>query len=239
MPETQELTYRHGDTTLTGQIARPVGDGPHPAVLVMHSALGLDDHMCRRAGGVADLGYIALATDMYGVGGMTLTRGEQGRHFMRLQKHPDLMRARVLAGFEAVRALPDVDGDRVSAIGFCFGGQCVLELARSGAPARSVVSFHGVLTTAQPAQPGAVSARILCITGAKDPYAPAADVASLQQEMTAAAADWQVTMYGAGFHAFTFPDIGEQNIPGVAYDPLLDRLSWAQATEFLAATLER
>ena len=89
------------------------------------------------------------------------------------------MRARVLAGFEAVRALPDVDGDRVSAIGFCFGGQCVLELARSGAPARSVVSFHGVLTTAQPAQPGAVSARILCITGAKDPYAPAADVASL------------------------------------------------------------
>ena len=89
MPETQELTYRHGDTTLTGQIARPVGDGPHPAVLVMHSALGLDEHMCRRAGDLADLGYIALATDMYGVGGMTLTRGEQGRHFMRLQKHPD------------------------------------------------------------------------------------------------------------------------------------------------------
>ncbi len=236
MSETQEFTYRHGDTTLTGQIARPAGEGPHPAVLVMHSALGLDDHMCRRARDLADLGYIALATDMYGVGQMVLTREEQGRHFLRLQKHPDLMRARVRAAFDAVRALADVDAERTSAIGFCFGGQCVLELARSGAPARSVVSFHGVLTTARPAEPGAVRARVLCITGAKDPYAPVAEVAALQQEMTAASADWQVTMYGSGFHAFTSPDIAEQNIPGVAYDPLLDRLSWAQATEFLAAT---
>ena len=102
------------------------------------------------------------------------------------------------------------------------------------------MSFHGVLTTAKPAGPGAVRARVLCVTGAKDPYAPAADVAALQEELTAASADWQFTMYGTGFHAFTFPDIGEQDdIPGVAYDPLLDRLSWAQATGFLAATLER
>jgi dienelactone hydrolase len=238
MTGTTDFSYGHGGVTLTGQLARPSGSGPHPAVLVMHSALGLDDHMCRRASDLAALGYVALATDMYGIGRKSLSRAETGPLLGPLLDHPDLLRSRVVAGLDAVRALPDVDSSRVGAIGFCFGGQCVLELARSGADVRSVVSFHGLLKTAMPAPSGTLTAKVLVITGAKDPYAPAEDIAAFEDEMTAAGADWQMTVYGAGFHAFSVPNISESRIPGTAYDPVLDSLSWAQATAFLAAAWE-
>jgi len=234
--QTRAFGYEHDGLALTGEIARPSGRGPRPAVLVMHSALGIDVHMCRRASDLAAMGFVALATDMYGVG-PRLTKEEAGKHFFRLSQHPDLLRARVIAAFNTVRELDEVDSARVSAIGFCFGGQCALELARSGAEVSSVVSFHGLLRTASPARRGAVRAKVLSITGVKDPYVPAEDMAAFQREMTDAEADWQVTVYGEGLHAFTMPDIADQDVPGTAYDPLLDHLSWAQATTFLAATL--
>jgi dienelactone hydrolase len=238
MTETQDFAYNHDGLMLTGQIARPAGDGPHRGVLVMHSALGLDDLVCRRACDLAALGYVALATDMYGVGRNPLSKEEVGPLFLALQESPDLLRSRVIAGFDKLRGVPEVDATRVSAIGFCFGGQCVLELARTGADLRSVVSFHGLLRTAMPAQPGTVQAKVLTISGARDPYVPAEDVAAFRDEMTNAAADWQVTVYGQGLHAFTEPDIDKQDVPGTAYDPFLDPLSWAQATAFLGETLE-
>jgi dienelactone hydrolase len=238
MTETQDFTYDHDGLMLTGQIARPSGAGPHPGVLVMHSALGLDDLVCRRARDLAALGYVALATDMYGVGQERISKEGCGPLFLALQESPDLLRSRAIAGFDRLRALPEVDAARVSAIGFCFGGQCALELARNGADLRSVVSFHGLLRTAMPAQRGAVKATVLTMSGARDPYVPAEDVAAFRGEMTNAAADWQVTVYGQGLHAFTEPDIAKQDVPGTEYDPFLDRLSWAQATAFLAATVE-
>jgi dienelactone hydrolase len=233
---TLDFPYEHNGVSLTGQIARPSGQGPHPAVLVMHSALGIDEHACRRAGDLAALGYVALATDMYGAG-RQLGRDEAGARFLELSQNPDLLRSRVVATYSAVRDLDEVDSTRIAAIGFCFGGQCALELARSGAEVSSVISFHGLLRTANPARCGVVTAKVLSITGVKDPYAPVEDMEAFQQEMTDAEVDWQVTLYGEGFHAFTMPDIAEQNVPGTAYDPLLDHLSWAQATTFLAATL--
>jgi dienelactone hydrolase len=236
MSATQDFSYDHDGLSLVGQIARPSGRGPHPAVLVMHSALGIDDLVCRRARDLAALGYVALAADMYGAG-RDLSKQEAGTQFLKLQKHPDRLRSRVVATFDAVRDLDEVDSTRVCAIGFCFGGQCALELARSGAEVQSVVSFHGLLRTASPAQSGAVTAKVLSISGAKDPYVPDADVAAFQREMTDAGVDWQVTVYGEGLHAFTMPDIADHDVPGTAYDPLLDHLSWAQATTFLAATL--
>jgi dienelactone hydrolase len=187
----------------------------------MHSALGIGELECRRAGDLAASGYVALATDMYGAG-RQLTKEESGSYFLELLQNPDL---------------DEVDSARVSAIGFCFGGQCALELARSGAEVCAVVSFHGLLRTASAAQRGAVTAKVLSITGVKDPYVPAEDVAAFQREMTDAGVDWQVTVYGQGLHAFTMPDIARQGVAGTAYDPLLDHLSWAQATTFLAATL--
>jgi dienelactone hydrolase len=236
MSATQDFAYEHDGLPLMGQIARPSGQGPHPAVLVMHSALGIDELVCRRAGDLAALGYVALATDMYGAG-RQLTKEEAGKHFLGLLENPDPLRARLVAAFTAVRDLDEVESTRVAAIGFCFGGQCALELARSGAVLMSVVSFHGLLRTASPAQRGAVTAKVLSITGVKDPYVPVEDLDAFQREMTDAEVDWQVTVYGEGLHAFTMPDIAEQQVPGTAYDPLLDHLSWAQATTFLAATL--
>jgi dienelactone hydrolase len=204
-------------------------------VLVMHDLLGMSAMLLRRTQELARAGYVALATDMYG----PRTPGAPEHHDGSvLQTKPELLRARVLASFEAVRKLPQVDPGRIAAIGYCFGGECVLELARSGAAARSVVSFHGLLTTKLPAKPGAVRAKILAITGALDPYAPPVHVHEFQKEMTDAGADWQMTTYGLGWHAFTDPDVATRiDVPGLRYDPLLDRLSWTQATAFLEATV--
>jgi dienelactone hydrolase len=236
MGATQDFRYEHDGLALTGQIALPPGEGPHPAVLVMHSAAGPDDLVCQRATDLAALGYVGVATDMYGVG-RDLSREQMGKSLVELQTNPELLRARVVAAFDAIRDIPEVDGVRVSAIGFCFGGQCALELARSGADVRSVVSFHGLLRTAMPARPGVVKAKVLSITGSKDPYVPAEDVAEFQREMVDAEVDWQATVYGTGLHAFTMPDITADDFEGVAYDPLLDHLSWAQATTFLSASI--
>lgn len=229
--------YAHEGVTLRGELATPAGPGPHPALLVMHDAHGLGAVVRERAQRLAEAGYVALATDMYGDGKLFTKSEDAGGPFMELQESPALLRGRVLAALEALRALPQVDAGRIGAIGFCFGGQCVLELARSGAEVRAVVSFHGLLKTRQPAEAGAVKAKVLVLTGAKDPYAPLEDVAGFQDEMIAAGADWQLTTYGEAWHAFTDPLTETKGVPGVRYDPLVDKLSWAQATAFLQALL--
>ena len=236
MSALEPFAYAHDGLKLSGRLARPVGPGPHPAILVMHSALGPDQQTGERAQDLAKLGYVALATDLYGLGpaGPDL---DYMPLFQQYQEQPDLLRGRILAGYEALRELPEVDAGRIGAIGYCFGGQCVLELARTGADVRSVVSFHGLLRTARPAQPGTVKAHMLVLTGAKDPFVPEEDVRRFQEEMTGAEADWQLTIYGEGYHSFTAPEAAKLNLEGIRYDPLLDRLSWAQATAFLDATL--
>jgi dienelactone hydrolase len=237
MGELRAFDYEHEGVVLKGELALPAGPGPHPAVLVMHDAHGLSDLTRGRALALAEEGYAALATDMYGGGKLFTGQTEVGPVFLELQENPERLRGRVLAAFEALRAHPAVDQGRMGAIGFCFGGQCVLELARSGAPARAVVSFHGLLHAKLPARPGEVQAKVLVLTGGRDPYAPAEHVAALQREMTEAGADWQLTVYGEGWHAFTDPNPAKAEVPGVRYDPLIDKLSWAQATAFLDATV--
>jgi dienelactone hydrolase len=236
MTDLQVFEYRHDDLALFGLLAWPRGPGPHPAVLVMRDALALGQVVSRRAHDLAAAGYVALVTDMYGVGPGEPQQAEASRMFGELQQEPERLRGRVLAAYDALRALEGVDASRISAIGYCFGGQCVFELARSGADVRSVVSFHGLMTTKLPAQPGAVKARVLAITGALDPYAPLSDVEGFQKEMSQAGADWHLTVYGQAMHAFTDPQVcAKTDIPGLKYDPLLDRLSWSQATAFLEA----
>jgi dienelactone hydrolase len=237
MTELCTFEYAHDGQALKGEIARPPGPGPHPAVLVMHHAIGLGENELRRTRMLAEAGYVALATDMYGIGAQAVGRDVFTPLFAGLQADPSRLRGRVLAGYEALRALPEVDGARIGAIGFCFGGQCVLELARTGAQVASVVSFHGLLTTDAPARKGGVQAKVLAIAGALDPYAPPEHVAEFQKEMASAEVDWHLTVYGQGLHAFTDPSVAAHDIPGVRYDAMLDHLSWAQATAFLEATL--
>jgi dienelactone hydrolase len=241
MTELRPFDYRDGDELFRGQIATPAGPGPHPAVLVMHDARGLGELARRRAVKLAEMGYVGLATDMYGAEAKYDLANplDGGRLMLALHEEPEKLRGRVVAAFEALKAYPQVDASRIGALGFCFGGQCVLELARSGADVKSVVSFHGLLTSKLPAKQGAVKAKVLVMTGAKDPYAPLEHVDGFREEMTAAGAQWQVTIYSEGYHAFTDPkaaDMGDV-VPGVRYDPLLDKLSWAQAMAMLEATI--
>lgn len=230
------LAHSHAGADLIGRIATPHGEGKHPAVLVMHDARGMGQTPLRRISELASMGYVGFAADMYG-GGEFLGEKGGGAHMVTLHGDPELFRARVLACFEALMSRPEVDPKRIAAIGYCFGGQCVLELARSGADVKLAISYHGLLTTKLPAQPGAVKAQIALFNGGKDPYVPAKDIAAFETEMAAAGARWHATLYSDAFHAFTDPDAHEMVASGVAYNALADRLSWAATKILLEETL--
>ena len=224
--KTETLTYSAGDTTFQGYLADPEGSGRRPGVLVVHEAPGLNDHPKRRARMLAELGYVALAVDMYGGGRVAGPGGDDAMKLMgALREDNDKLRRHVRAGFDALVARPNVDPKRIGAMGYCFGGLCVLELARSGAALAGVVSFHGILSTKTPEDAKNVTAKILVCTGAEDPLVPPDQVAAFAAEMTKANVDWQVITYGGAKHAFTNPDAGGR-IPGLAYNANADARSW-------------
>jgi dienelactone hydrolase len=223
----EDVALDHDGAALVGALARPEGAGPHPAVLVMHTAHGLGDFVRDRARRLAGHGFVALATDMYGGGRHFDDASEAGEPFLALQQNPDRLRARVAAWYEALKAVAGVDPARVAAIGFCFGGQCVLELARSGADVKAVVSYHGLLSTAAPAAPGAIAGRVTVYHGAKDPFVPADTVDAFRREMAGAGVRLQFTSFSEAAHGFTDPDIGRMVRAGIAYDEEADRVSWA------------
>jgi dienelactone hydrolase len=239
MSDLRTVEYEHDGVTLRGELAVPAGAGPHPALLVMHDAHGIGPLVRRRSQELATQGYVAFAPDMYGGGRRFENAREAGVLLKALYEKPQRLRDRVLAGLEVLKTQSQTDMDRIGALGFCFGGQCVLELARSGADMKAVVSFHGLLKTPLPAEPGVVKAKVLALTGKQDPYAPAADVEGFQKEMETAGVDWQLTVYGRGYHAFSEPEAVQMtNIPGVRYDPLLAKLSWSQAIAFIDAAFK-
>jgi len=154
---------------------------------------------------------------------------------MGLHKEPQKFRDRVVGWYETLKKQPGIDTNRIAAFGFCFGGNCVLELARSGADVKAVISYHGLLKTAFPAESGAVRALVSIFTGSEDPFAPPEDVAGFRKEMETAGAKFQITEYSGVYHAFTDPS-GEREmtlIPGIKYDALADRLSWAATVVLL------
>jgi dienelactone hydrolase len=237
MNELRPVTCNHEGVALEGLVAEPGTPGPHPAVLVMHTALGLGKQMRRQVGMLAQMGYIAVATDMYGGGVCYTNPTDAGAAFSQLRNNPQLLRARTVAWHALVSGMSNVDAMRVGAIGYCFGGHCVLELARSGADVKVVVSFHGLLETSMPAQRGGIKGIVSVYTGAKDPYAPEEHVQAFRHEMTAAEARWQVTMFGDAEHGFTDPDASAMKRPGIAYHELADRMSWAGASTLLETEL--
>ncbi len=233
----EKIGLQHDGASLEGQIAMPEGEAPFPAVLVMHNAYGLGSHVKASARALAGLGYVGIATDMYGGGVCHTTPEEAGTSLTDLHETPHLLRARCVAWLETVRALPFVDRDRIAAIGYCFGGQCVLELARSGANIKAVVSYHGLLTTGHPAEHGAVKGEVVAYCGGKDPYAPPEHVEGLRAEMDAAGAHCQITTFSEAAHAFTDPDARATARPGIEYNALANRISWAGTLALLDAVL--
>jgi dienelactone hydrolase len=226
--QTRDVDYRCEDANLRGYLAYENAAGPRPGVLVFHEGLGLNEFAMERARRLAELGYVALAADMFG-------ERRQGKNLQEiatlvggLRAEPEKLRARGRAGLATLATLPQVDAGRCAAIGFCFGGSVVLELARAGADLKAVVSFHGVLATKLPAQSGQVKASVLVCTGAEDPLAPPDQVAAFEDEMRAAAvADWQVISYGNTLHGFTNPAADGSMMRTAMYNEQADRRSWA------------
>jgi dienelactone hydrolase len=230
---TQTVTYRQDGTAMQGFLAYDDGlQGKRPGVLVVHEWWGLNDFARERAVKLGGLGYVALAADMYGGGATTRDREEAGKLAGALRGNPDLLRARARAALKVLAADPRVDPKRLAAIGFCFGGTTVLELAYSGADLAGVVSFHGGLPRPQPGDLKRLKAKILVLHGADDPHVPAADIAAFEQAMRQAGTDWQMVFFGGAVHGFTNPAAGDNKASGVAYDARAARRSWRCLQEF-------
>ncbi len=236
MSELLPIEIEQAGVNLRGYVARPAGEGPFPAVLVMHSALGIRHMTHDIARKLAALGYLAVAADMYGKDADISEPMKAGACYAALLQTPDLLRARTAAWFDAVAARGDVDASRIAAIGYCFGGQCVLELARSGRDVKAAVSFHGLLTTHAPAKPGDIKGEVAVWCGARDPFGPPEQTVAFRAEMEAAGANWQITEWGKVAHGFTDPK-GEGGMPGIEYDLIADKVSWAGTVALLQTVL--
>ena len=227
--QTKAIGYRDGDTELTGFLAwDDAGKHRRPGILVVHGGAGLDNHAMGRARRLAELGFIVFACDMYG-NGVAGNRERVMARITELRSDPAKLCQRARAGIDVLAAQPGVDG-RIAAVGYCFGGMTVLELARSSADLAGVISVHGSLDTSRPAQPGSVKAKILVCHGALDPHVPMKHVSAFVEEMNRAGADWQVIIYGGAMHGFTH-EAGPY-VPGVAYHAPSDVRSAALMQSF-------
>ncbi|MDH5674766.1 MAG: dienelactone hydrolase family protein [Myxococcales bacterium] len=226
----QLLPYREGEDAFDAFIARPEGDGPHPLMLVCHAWAGRGEFAEARARQLAELGYVGAAVDLYGVGKRGTDAASSNALMSSLIADPPKLRRRLQAAHDAVRALDGVDGDRVGAIGYCFGGLCAILMARMGLPLRGVASFHGLLKVGEPLE-AEVKARILVLHGQDDPMVAPADVGAFAEEMKRIDADWQLHAYRGAVHAFTNPEAHDREA-GSAYDAEADRRSWAAMRHF-------
>jgi dienelactone hydrolase len=231
---TANVSYAHVDVELEGYLAYdPVVDGRRPAVLIAHAWAGQTDFERRKAEHMARLGYAAFAIDMYGKGVVGSDRHENARLIQPFLADRALLRDRIRAACDAVRDFDVVDPSRVAAIGFCFGGLCVLDLARSGAPVRGVVSVHGLLGPPGLAgAPARMAAKVLALHGSDDPFVPPEHVQAFAAEMTALAADWQMHVYGGERHAFTHREAEDPEI-GNRYSPRAERRAMRAIADFL------
>lgn len=228
------VEYEHGDTTLQGFHAYDDAvEGERPGVLIVHQWTGLTDYERRRSGMLAELGYNVFALDIYGKG-VRPQPPESGEVSGTYKKDRELFRERLLAGLEVLRSDERTDDDRVAAIGYCFGGTGVLELARAGADLSGVVSFHGGLAPGEgmAAEEGEVKTPILVCHGAADPHSPREDVEAFREEMDAVGADWTLILYSDAVHSFTQPMAGDDPSKGAAYQERADKQSWQHMRVF-------
>lgn len=218
----ERIVYADGPTALTGWLARPSG-AARAAIVIFPTIANVNEHMERRARMLADLGYAAMIADFYGEPVPSFEAA--GPLAARLRATAEGYRARLRAAIAALRTeAPDLP---MAAIGYCMGGQAVLEAARDGADLVLAASFHGLLDTQAPALPGAVKARLLVCHGDADPMVPHDQVLAFWNEMNAAGADWHFHAYSGVKHGFTDPASDARSLPAIAYNASADRQSWA------------
>lgn len=239
----KEVSYQADGTSLKGYVAYDDAvEGKRPGVLVVHEWWGLNDYARKRARMLAQQGYTALALDMYGDGKMAHHPDDAQKFSSEVSQNEALAKTRFDAALALLKQQKTVDADNIGAIGYCFGGSVVLNMARLGEPLKVVESFHGGLKTSHPAEPGVMKARIASFTGEADPFIPAEQVAAFRQEMDKAGVKYHVVTYPGAMHSFTSPDadkLGKEfNLP-MAYNAAADEASWADGLAFLADAFKR
>jgi dienelactone hydrolase len=232
--QSKVLEYQDNGVTLKGFLCWDDSiQGKRPGVLVVPEWWGLNDYARMRAEMLAKLGYVALAVDMYGQGQET-DKPEQAKAWAgKIMSDIPAWRQRGLAGLEALRGQPLVDTGRLAAIGYCFGGSTVVQMAYAGADLKGVVSFHGSLPVATQAEQGKIKARILAAHGAADAFVPFEQVRAFEEGLDKAGVVWELTAYSGAHHAFTNPKAGDYHLDNVAYDARADRRSWESMRGFL------
>jgi dienelactone hydrolase len=224
---TKTVPYRHNGVSLEGYLAYDDAiKGKRPGVLIVHEWWGLNDYARRRAEQLAAMGYLAFALDMYGKGKVTQHPNQASEWMNQINQNIDTWRNRALAGFEVLSKAPNTDKKRIAAIGYCFGGATVQQLAYGGADLKGVVSFHGSLIPPTNIQSSDVIAKIMISHGSADPFAKPAQVQNYLAEMEKSGLDWQMIFYGGAKHSFTNPDADKVGMAALSYNKSADQRSW-------------
>ncbi|MBF0311304.1 MAG: dienelactone hydrolase family protein [Magnetococcales bacterium] len=232
--QTKEVVYRDGEVALKGWLAWDDAiAGPRPGVVVVHEWWGLNDYALGRARMLAGMGYAAFAMDMYGDNKVTTHGGTAGEWMKQITGNIAAWRERARLGLEAFRQEAVVDKERVAAIGYCFGGATVMQMAYAGMDLRGVASFHGSLPPAVGEDLGRIRAKVLVAHGQADGFIPAERIVAFQKGLEEAKADWSMVVYGGAKHGFTNPEAGKMGIEGLAYDESADKRSWKALEVFL------
>lgn len=224
---TRVIHFTHGDVVVEGVIAwDDTVTTKRPGAIIIHGGWGYSNNVRAQAERLAESGYVGYAVDMYGMGPVdTHLEDDRGARKL-LNDNPVLRAVRFSLAIARLKQDPHVDPEKISAVGYCWGGEVILEMARAGAELDAVVTFAGILSTSNPAKKGYVKPRILVLHGDSDPYAPLEQVEAFKQEMTDAAADFEVVVYPGVEHAFTQPYARDVNMRGISYDADADRNSW-------------
>ena len=234
---TREVEYTHRDKVFEGVVAVDnASTTQRPVVLVSHAWGGRDEFAVQKARELAKLGYVGFALDLYGKGVLGSSKDENQALMTPLLEDRTLLQARMHAAVETACAQPEADPKKVAAIGYCFGGLCVLDLARTGAPINGVVSFHGLFSSPGNTVGRTIKAKVLVLHGYDDPMATPEDMVGLASELTEAQADWQIHAYGSTLHAFSNPAADDPEF-GTVYSAEADKRSWRSMTEFLGDVL--
>jgi dienelactone hydrolase len=234
--KTEEVTYQADGLMMKGYIAHNDAiKGKRPGVLVVHEWWGQTENIRNRARMLAELGYTGMAVDMYGNGKTTMHPDEAGKFTEEVMKNMDVGTKRFRAAMDLLKKHPTVDPNRIGAMGYCFGGSVVLEMARQGVDLDGVVSFHGGLDLKTPAKAGGIKAKVLVCHGADDKFISAQQVEMFQKDMKAAGADMQFISYPGALHGFTnsgATELGKKNNIPIAYNAEADKKSWEDMKAF-------
>jgi dienelactone hydrolase len=230
--QTEPVTYMADGLAMESQLYYESGSGRRPGVLVFPEAPGLGKHALSRAKRLAGLGYVALACDLHGSRQVFSDMKQMMAVMGTFRNDLPRIRARAQGGLDALKTRPEVDPNRIAAIGYCFGGTMALELARGGAELAGVVGFHSVLSTPAPQAAKNIKGKVLVCIGTEDPLIPVEQRNAFEEEMRAGNVNWQMTLFGAAGHGFTNPDVDKLGRPGFSYNAQADARSWQQMCAF-------